>query len=474
MRALPLYDGATQVLQVDTQTPAVEHSLAQLQAQIERLGFVVQEWKDAQHRLGPAERQLQELTDNAAAIVDRWNETDRRHTRIVAELENRLAEWHAIESRLEQNSSHRLKELERSIEHEWQALRYVHEEPVKQLREQAATLGETCVAAANLALRSFDRAEARFAALEADLQQRMAQLSADVHAVLIELRATAARRPALPGDVSPFPLESVLKIHDELRDGDDPSHASATHAESAGAPLPAVARQLPENATAFSERLETLERAITTEHAEVRVNTTRSERLYRNARVALVVLSIVATAALVLGFQARRQAQEARDDASVRVAAAQQQAAASADQRVASARHDADRQIADARSAAAQAQIVSGVLAAPDLIRYNLAGTAAAPRADGQVLLSRSRGIVFSGSRLSPPRTGGTYQLWVFTIEGPVGAGTFAPDESGRASFAVDNPPAIPRPITGMAVTSEPAGGSKTPTGVVVLARERQ
>jgi len=186
------------------------------------------------------------------------------------------------------------------------------------------------------------------------------------------------------------------------------------------------------------------------------------------------VLSIVTLGALALGFQARRQAQQARDNASLRIANAQQQATASADQRVASARQDAERQIADARSAAAQAQIVSGVLAAPDLIRYNLAGSAAAPRADGQVLLSRSRGIVFSGSRIPAPRPGATYQLWVFTIEGPVSGGTFAPDQSGRAAFAVDNPPAIPRPITGMAVTLEPAGGSKAPTGVVVLARERQ
>ena len=82
--------------------------------------------------------------------------------------------------------------------------------------------------------------------------------------------------------------------------------------------------------------------------------------------------------------------------------------------------------------------------------------------------------IVFSGSRLPPPRSGATYQLWVFTIEGPVSAGTFAPDPSGRASFAIDNPPGVPRPITGMAVTIEPASGSRTPTGAVVLARQRQ
>jgi hypothetical protein len=108
--------------------------------------------------------------------------------------------------------------LDRTIGHEWKAIRQIHEEPVKQLREQAAALGETCVAAANLALRSFERAEARISALETTLQGRLSALSEEVHAALAELHRQVPAQGVLGSPVAPFPLEGVVRIHDELRE----------------------------------------------------------------------------------------------------------------------------------------------------------------------------------------------------------------------------------------------------------------
>ena len=253
------------------QPPAtdVELRLSELQTQIDRLSHALTQVRDVQDPAQPAEA-LAQLTERCAAILDQWTMTDERHQQAVVELEARLNNWNALEGRLQQESRHRLQELELTIEHEWQALRQTHEEPVKQLRDQAATLGETCVAAANLALRGFERAEARLAALEADLQGRMTQLSREVRLAVAELQdAPAARRPALNGEVSPFPLESVMRIHDELRASNDNGHDRVSLEGSVAQP-----RQEPlaiDASAATVERVTASSRAERREAAEARV-----------------------------------------------------------------------------------------------------------------------------------------------------------------------------------------------------------
>jgi hypothetical protein len=120
-------------------------------------------------------------------------------------------------------------------------------------------------------------------------------------------------------------------------------------------------------------------------------------------------------------------------------------------QRIETARGRATR-----RARRAKAQVTSDVLAAPDLVRFNLTGGEGAARVSAQLLWSRSRGMVFSGSRLPAPPAGSTYQIWLLTSDSAVSAGTFAPDAAGRATAATDTPPNVPRPITGVRVTLEP------------------
>jgi hypothetical protein len=472
-----VYHGRARGTPVQPHPTDVERRHSELQAQIDRLSLALHQWRDSPENLQPMEQHLSQLTERCNEILNRWTETDERHTQAVTELEKRLRDWGEIENRLQQDSYQRIREFEQTIEHEWQALRQLHEEPVKQLREQAAALGETCVAAANLALRGFERAEARFAALEADLQNRMVELSRELHAALAELRGSAPRSTSLSAATAPFPLESVMRIHDQLRGPDEAARANLpAGAQRAVADAPAQAKavpQLPEAAAALAERVESLERAVTTGKDEVKEAADRTESARRTSRVALVVIALAVVVGAALFFRMQRDVQAKLTDAATRVEAAERQSVKATDtaaQQIASTRQQAERQIADAQQTAQRAAVVSNVLAAPDLVRYNLVGGESAPRAYGQILWSRTRGLVFSASRLSA-REGAVFQLWLVTPGAPVSAGLLAPDSAGRVTLSTDTPPRVPRPVIGAWVTVEPAGGSEAPTGVTVLTR---
>ena len=87
------------------------------------------------------------------------------------------------------------------------------------------------------------------------------------------------------------------------------------------------------------------------------------------------------------------------------------------------------------------------------------------------MLWSRSRGLVFSGSRLPPLPPDSTYQIWLLTNAAPISAGLFVPDAAGRYTLATDTPPLAPRPVVAVSVTIEPAGGRESPTGPALLTR---
>jgi len=124
-----------------------------------------------------------------------------------------------------------------------------------------------------------------------------------------------------------------------------------------------------------------------------------------------------------------------------------------------------ERQMADVRRTAADAQSSLLVLAAPDLARIDLAGQPAAPTATARAFWSRTRGLVFTASNLPPPPPGRAYQLWVLTAQpAPISAGMLTLDANGRVNARFDTPPDLPRPVA-MAVTLEPEGGVPSPTG---------
>jgi anti-sigma-K factor RskA len=128
----------------------------------------------------------------------------------------------------------------------------------------------------------------------------------------------------------------------------------------------------------------------------------------------------------------------------------------------------ADRQVADARRVALEAQSAMAVLAAPDVARIDLAGQPAAPSARARALWSRDRGMVFTVSNLPAAPAGSVYQVWVVTADAPVSAGLMTPDAAGSGSVYFATPPDIAAPVA-VAVTLEPAGGVPAPTGARYL-----
>ncbi len=108
------------------------------------------------------------------------------------------------------------------------------------------------------------------------------------------------------------------------------------------------------------------------------------------------------------------------------------------------------------------------VLAAPDLVRIDLAGQPTAPQSSGRALWSRARGMVFATSNLPAAPAGRVYQVWVVTAGAPISAGLVVPDPAGGGMTYFYTPPDIPAP-TAVAVTLEPAGGVPAPTGQFYL-----
>ena len=124
----------------------------------------------------------------------------------------------------------------------------------------------------------------------------------------------------------------------------------------------------------------------------------------------------------------------------------------------------AEREVADARRTAGEAQAAMNVLAAPDMVRIDLAGQPAAAAARARAMWSRNRGMVFAASNLPQAPAGRVYQVWVVTTAGPVSAGLLTADADGRAEAFFNTPPDI-APPTAVAVTLEPAGGVPAPKG---------
>jgi hypothetical protein len=318
----------------------------------------------------------------------------------------------------------RIRSLEETISREAQTLRRLHEEPLKQLQGHAEYLTE---------------------------------FSRTLQALLADLRLKAGSPGSNQGSAANWPLERVVDLHDELR---------RTTNENAD-----TQRALTPDATlSLARRVHLLEAAREQEPLsprEAAESPRPKPRWVYVAGAAGAVVAILLVALVVRGIEGRL------DDASARVAAAEQQVLATtqvAKREVTAARQDADRQIAEARQLAQRAETVGVILTAPDLIRFNLT-SGETNGSSAQLLWSRTRGLVLSGSRLpaAPPES--TYQLWLVTSTESVGAGLFVPDDAGRATLVVDAPPRVPGRVVGAAVTIEPIGGRATPTGRTLLAR---
>jgi hypothetical protein len=191
--------------------------------------------------------------------------------------------------------------------------------------------------------------------------------------------------------------------------------------------------------------------------------------VYVSALLAVVLLGLLAAGALAF-----RHLDARLDEATARATAAEDalRVREGDDARALTAlRAELERPITDTARAAATAQAMTAVLAAPNLVRYPLAGTGQSARARGMLLLSRSHGMILTALNLPPAGPDTSHQIWLVTDRGRVSAGTFVPDSDGRAIWVAAAVPTVPFPIVSVEVTLEPAGGSPSPSGAPVLTR---
>lgn len=424
--------------------PELEQRVLNLQWQVERLSQAAEQ--NVQH----VEQRLAGMADQYAENLKRWAVTAERHSRTVTQLESYVGEWREANGRIQQDTFQRLREFETIIQHEWDTLRTIHEQPVKELREQAASLAAACLAAANVAQSGFDRAEARLASFEDDVHLILGEFGRDLQAAVKEMRARGEHQPVRLESAAPWSLDEVTRLHSQLRDSADvaqPAGAVAPAGEPIGIPAPNA--PTPAHSPIFSDR-----------------SPGPDQSAAWRWRLAIVAVGLIVIVAGGFGWYLQNQVRVAAGRAQ-QAELESQKTAADAAQQAAAAREEAARQIASAREMATRAELIGNVLAAPDLIRWNLSGVGETPLF-GQALWSRTRGFVFSGSRIPPAPPNGTYQVWLLTRLTPVRASTFAPAPDGTVTLALQGL-SVPRAVVGVMVTAEGANGADVPSGEPIL-----
>jgi Tfp pilus assembly protein PilX len=433
--------------------PDLEQRISEIQEKLDRLSAAVELPGEDREHVALMESRLATLTQQCAEILDKWTLTDLRHTRALGEMEARLGHWEQLETRVEQ---------------EWLALREMLEQPVRQLQEHAASLRETSVASAGSALTGLERAESRLATIQADLSDRMSQLSRDVQAVVAELRAGPPRsgRPAA-GNMQSWPLEQVMRIHNEHRETDGPPSDDSRPPDIR---TPKTITLLPQSAASLSERIESVEHAVATGNDMVRDTFERAEHKRRSAwRTAVIVLAVGLILAAAFTFRMQRQIEAA----AARISAAELDAdvaRARAESQIEAGRKDAERQIAEGQGN--RAQSAGGERGACRLgprpvwaVRRRSCAAGARSAACGAGRAAWCSAPHGSRSRGQDPHI----SCGCRPNAGSVSVGLAKPDAEGRLSLASDTVPAVLRPVVGVALTLEPSGGVTTPSGAAVL-----
>lgn len=423
-----------------------------LQVQVEQVNLALRQLRHTQESLSGLETRLGEMTRECAGILDRWARNDERHATAVVELHSRLSEWNDIERRLLNESTTRVHQFERGLQHEWQAIRQSHEEPLRQIEAQTSRVTEACLHAVDQALKGFERAEARLGALEHDLQREMGTLSREVREAVAELRLG----PPQLGARQPWSLDNVVRLHNELR-------ADGTTQASGGRSL-ALAEAMDVEPVASAPPLP--ERAA----REVAPDVMTVEDRPRGSRMFQWVAGSVVAALVVVAFYTQSQVRAGLREAAARAAAAErgaEDARERAAREIAVAQRAADARLQEAREAARAAHRTAVIASAADLMRLDLRGSQGEA---AQLLWSRSQGVAVNATGLSAPPQGQVYQVWLITPAAAVSAGVMDVDPAGRASAVFDSPAELPRPVVRAAITLEPSGGSPAPTSTPVLA----
>jgi len=129
-----------------------------------------------------------------------------------------------------------------------------------------------------------------------------------------------------------------------------------------------------------------------------------------------------------------------------------------------------DQRIATLETEASRSNETVRMLRSPEVEVVPLRGAPAQPGAGGRLFFDRAAGRwYFHATKLRPAGPGRTYELWfINSTQQKIPAATFDVDVNGEATVAI----AVPEDTGTLAlaaVTEEPAGGVKQPTGEIQL-----
>jgi len=432
----------------------VSQGLARVESTLDHLGHLCA-------RLEHAEQRFKQMTDECGSVLDGLAAVDRRHATTLATLNDRLGDWCNIERKLLEESASRIERFERGVEHEWTALRRLHEEPIADLRNQADKLRAACLDAARLVRERLDAADRNHLLQTVSLERRLAEWSdrliqaatvrttpqgGEARAELNTQLQAEFGEHAAPGSIDPWPLDGVVQLHQEMRTGPPPTRPRYSRAAlSGGDPKGnAVPDGYPPAAAEASGGVSLPSR------------TTRRRGAWIGWAALAVVVGIVG---IVLGIYINQMQRRLVDLESKAQEAARQ---------VKESKAPAPT-VTDAQESAERAGTIAEILAAPDLMRYALAGVGPGQGAYGQVLWSRSRGMALTAVGLRAP-SGGIYRAWVIDATRTAAAGNLTVDGAATARLIVPGPLTLPRPAS-IAVTLENNGSEARPTGPTCLAR---
>jgi hypothetical protein len=359
--------------------------------------------------------------------------------------------------------------------------RFKHmDEQIAGLDKKTSDLRQTCVEVAKSAHLSVQLAEDLFGSHAAAIDRKIADWSNKIHGAVLRSAEDVAQRVGATLEAqhggaaatAPWALEGIAELHQSLRrDAPNTADVASPADISAGT---AHALQRPAGLGTLPPSLSRLPDPRVTD--PLPQSGSGSAGLFEGNSWQIATV-IVVLAAMALAFYSWRLRDrlgtlEARARAAdVRLVLAERTAG--------DARQESERQmqasfeqIRAAEQRALRAQAVSEVLAAPDLVRFDLKGTALARQAYAQVLWSRSRGLVLSASRLPALPPARAFQVWVLSSGTPSSAGVFAADQNGRGGIVISNALTFPKPVA-LSITAEAKEGSTLPSGRVYLTTEQ-
>ena len=165
--------------------------LTALDVQLQEIDSAVRRHRESEDRLRALELEVQRFLEQGHRLL-----ADARSA-AAADQARRIHEWQVTESRLFEAATRRLQDFQQRIGHEWEALRQLHEAPIRRLEQRAWAAQEM-----------ISRAEGRLEGLDQAARGELTAAAREVRDALGDLRGAvpAPGALALRSEILPAPV----------------------------------------------------------------------------------------------------------------------------------------------------------------------------------------------------------------------------------------------------------------------------